>query len=88
MDLNNKKEAAPEVPVKEQSIQLTVNVTNLNELEQLILDINEKLNQLNNFKLQIEIIDKIEVDDKSVAVIAKKIIENLEKHDPLNAHIL
>ena len=51
--MEENKKTAPEVPVQEQAIQITVNVSNFNELEMLINELNEKLNQLKNFDFRI-----------------------------------
>lgn len=57
----NKKMVTTEEPVQQQPINLTVKLTNIDELKQLITDINKKIHQLNNFKLQISISNKKEI---------------------------
>jgi len=42
--------------VQEQPIDVTVKLTNIDDLEKLINEINEKLNELKNFKIKASII--------------------------------
>lgn len=46
------KVAAPEVPVQEQ-LKVKVKVTNINELNELILKANKTIDEINRFKFKI-----------------------------------
>jgi ACT domain-containing protein len=54
MDVN-KKEVAQEVPVQEQpQYNVAINISNLNEFNDLLTEVIDKLNQLKNFKFKVE----------------------------------
>lgn len=50
------KKVAPVVPVQEQE-SVRVEFENISELNSLIAEINEKINQLQNFQLKVKVIE-------------------------------
>lgn len=50
--MENKKEIAPEGSVQERPISMTIAISNMDEFEDLVKDIKNKLAELSNFKFK------------------------------------